>query len=299
MEPKTVNLPYLYFMDTLDLSNVCPILGQENITDFNIVYDNNTSILIHYKPADIPGCTRSIVFFSQSTKKVESDHFFSRTSWKFPEAHLFFVNDPYYFKNFIGRKKYDSPIGYYMLDFKGWVPLIHPILLKFHELLGIAFCKLIGSGDAGYSALQFGAIFEEIAPWTLTIAINPPLYKSLLNYTDVIDKINECPIDWSLDMSKIKTKVEKGKHLFYVVQDMLDEIHYKESYLKFKQKLKENGIQGWTFTTPVTSFYNKTSNNYHTMELSKEITFDFLDWMSNHIPSAESNAAVHKLIREF
>lgn len=294
-----VKIPYLYFMDTTDLSEHCPVLGQTNVTNFDIVYDDSNVVSIIYKPADIPGCTRSIVFFSQAKNKVEEDRFFSRIGWKYPEAHLFFVNDPFYLANFMGGKKMDVVGGYYMMDFRGYIPLIHPIIVKFHELLGIAFCKLIATGDAAYSVLQFSALFDEIAPWTLTLAINPPLIRSLLANTGNIEKLNEGSIDWSINFDKIKAKVAKGKHLFFVAQNSMDTLYHKDSYLKNKGLLKDNGIQGWTFQTPASTFYQDNISDHHNLSMSREVMFDFIEWMSYHVKTAEATAAVYNLKREF
>jgi hypothetical protein len=294
-----IKLPYLYFMDTTDLSEHCPVLGQTNITHFDIVYDDSNVVSIIYKPADIPGCTRSIVFFSQAKNKVEEDRFFSRIGWKHNEAHIFYVSDPFYLANFMGGKKFDVCGGYYMMDFKGYVPLIQPVLVKFHELLGIAFCKLIGTGDAAYSVLQFGALFDEIAPWTLTLAMNPPLVAGLLSNVAAIEKLNNGSIDWSINYSKIKAKVAKGKHLFFVVQNNMDSLYHKDSYLKSKSLLRDNGIQGWTFQTPASTFYNSDLTDHHSIGLSREAVFDFIDWMSYRTPDSEAISAVYNLKREF
>jgi len=294
-----VKLPYLYFMDTSDLSEICPILGQNNVTAFDIVYDDSHVVSIVYKPADIPGCTRSIVYFSQAKNKVEEDRYFSRLGWNYSEAHIFYVNDPFYLANFKSGKKLDIVGGYYMMDFRGYMPLIHPVLVKFHELLGIAFCKIIGSGDAAYSALQFSSIFDEIAPWTLTLAINPPLDSRLLANADVIEKINEGSIDWSINYTKIKAKVAKGKHLFFVVQNHLDALYHKESFLKNKGVMKDNGIQGWTFQTPASTFYNNDISDHHNLGMSKMVLFDFIEWMSYHAKTAEATSAIYNLKREF
>lgn len=286
-------------MDTTDLTEICPILGQANVTSFDIVYDDTHVISVVYKPADIEGCTRSIVLFSQAKNKVEEDRFFNRLGWKYGEAHIFYVSDPFYFVNFLGGKKFDIVGGYYMMDFRSYVPLIHPILVKFHELLGIAFCKIIGSGDSAYSALQFSAIFDEIAPWTLTLAINPPLTNSLLTNTGAIEKINEGSIDWTIDYTKIKAKVAKGKHLYFVAQNHLDAAYYKISYLKNNTLLKDYGVQGWTFQTPASTFYNDNELDHHNLGMSKEVVFDFIDWMSYNTKTAEATAAVYNLKREF
>lgn len=295
----TVKLPYLYFMDTTDLSEICPILGQTNVTSFDFVYDDSHVVSIIYKPADIPGCTRSIVFFSQAKNKVEEDSFFTRLGWKYSEAHIFYVSDPYYLANFKGGKKLDVVGGYYMMDFRGYMPLIHPVLVKFHELLGIAFCKIIGTGDAAYSVIQFSAIFDEIAPWTLTLAINPPLVGSLLINTSAIEKLNEGNIDWSINYSKIKTKVAKGTHLFFVAQNRMDSTYYKDSYLKKKGVLKDSGIQGWTFQTPASTFYQDNISDHHNLPMSREVFFDFIDWMSYHTKAAEATGGIYDLKREF
>ena len=295
-----VKLPYLYFMDTTDLTEICPVLGQSNVTSFDIVYDDSHVVSVVYKPADIPGCTRSLVFFSQAKNKVEEDRFFSRLGWQFSEAHIFYVSDPFYYSNFKGGKKFDIVGGYYMMDFRDYMPLLHPVLVKFHELLGIAFCKIIGSGDAAYSTLQFSALFDEIAPWTLTLAINPPLsVEGLLANTDAIEKINGGSIDWSIKYDKIKAKVAKGKHLFFVAQNHLDTLYHKESFLKNKGLLKEAGIQGWTFQTPASTFYNDNALDHHNLGMSKDVVFDFIDWMSYHTKTAEATAAVYNLKREF
>lgn len=286
-------------MDTTDLSEICPVLGQENGTSFDIVYDDNHVVSIIYKPADIPGCTRSIVLFSQAKNKVEEDRFFTRLGWKCSEAHIFYVSDPFYYTNFKGGKKLDIVGAYYMMDFRNYVPLIHPILVKFHELLGIAFCKIVGAGDAAYSALQFSAIFDEISPWTLTLAINPPLNGSLLSNKGAIEKFNMGSIEWDINYSKIKAKVAKGKHLFFVAQNHMDTTYYKDSYLKNKGLLKDNGVQGWVFQTPASTFYQDNISDHHNLGLSREVVFDFIDWMSYHTKTAESTAAVYNLKREF
>ena len=293
MDSESVKIPYLYFMDTQDLSDHCPVLGQNNETYFEVVHDDKNSVFMLYKPADISGCTRSVVIFSQSNGPIRDEYFLSKTNWKFPEAHLFFVSDTSYFnKNSDGL----SNGSHYMTDFRSDTSLVHSVLLKFHELLGIAFSKIIGLDSAGYSALQFSAIFDEIAPWTITMAINSPLGKSGLTNTDSIEAIFGKPIDWKINYDKIKAKSAKGKHLFYVVQNSSDELRYKSAFLKFKRDFQENGVQGWVYQTPAVSFYNNATTDH--VNLSRNVAFDFLDWISNGNPSATHNAGIYRLNRE-
>ena len=300
-----VKVPYLYFMDTSDLTELCPVLGQSNVTKFDIVYDDKRKISVIYKPANIAGCTRSIVFFSQSKNKVAADveQFFSRVDWAYSEAHIFYVSDPYYYMNSLAcdKEKHSNACGsYYMLDFKSELPLIHPILHKFHELLGIAFCKFIGVGESAYSALQFSALFGEIAPWTITLAVNPPIDISLLNGRTDIEMLHGGPIDWSIDYNNMKEKALKGKHLFFVVQNRMDTSYYKGGFLKQKAEMKDNLVQGWAFQTPASSFYNDNNTDHRNVQLSREVVFDFIDWMSNvNMKATEGTAGIYHLKREF
>jgi len=298
-----VKIPYLYFMDTSDLTELCSIVGQSNVSKFEIIYDDKRKISVIYKPANIAGCTRSLVFFSQSKNKVASDveQFFSRVDWAYSEAHIFYVSDPYYSINALAEgKKSNACGGYYMLDFSSELPLIHPILHKFHELLGIAFCKLIGIGESAYSALKFSALFGEIAPWTITLAINPPIDTSLLNGQADIEMLHGGPIDWSIDYNTIKEKALKGKHLFFVVQNRMDTSYYKGGFLKHKTAMKDNLVQGWAFQTPASSFYNDNNTDHRNVQLSREVVFDFIDWMSNmNMKAAEGTAGIYHLKREF
>jgi hypothetical protein len=295
MEFESVKIPYLYFMDTQDLSDHCPVLGQSNGTYFEVVQDDKRKVFLLYKPADISGCTRSVVVFSQANNAISDEHFLGKTNWKFPEAHLFFVSDPSYFNK--GADGLSSG-AYYMTDFRSTAPLVHSVLLKFHELLGIAFSKIIGLGGAGYSALQFSAIFDEVAPWTITMAINSPLGKSGLTNTDASEANMGQPIDWKINYDKIKAKSAKGKHLFYVVQNRSDEVKYKNAFLKFKQDFQDNSVQGWVYQTPAVSFYNNSTLDHQNVNLSKDVAFDFLDWMSSGNPKARHNAGIYRLERE-
>jgi len=292
---KILTIPYLYFMDTTNLADLCPILGQTNITCFDVVYDNERKVSILYKPADIANCSRSMVMFCSGKVAKERQRHFERWSWKKSDAHLFFVSDPYLFN------KGETTVAWYMGDFSDNVPLIHPILLKFHQLLNIAFCKIIGSSCGAYAALQLSALYDEIAPWTMTLAINPQLNPSELSKprTDLIDRHFGRLIDWSINYSNIKKKVEKGKHLFTIVQNRLDEKHYKGYFIPHKGTLIEAGIQGWTFQTPASTFYGDSIVDHHSYPLNQNTTYAFFDWISTGLKEAMTETEVYKLYREF
>lgn len=238
-----INVPYFYFMDTITLSEFCPIIGHDTLIQFNIVYDTTRTISVLYRPSSLNGSTRSIVFFGSGYEL-----------YKYSEAHIFYIS------NFNDDA------------------LIHSVLLKFHELLGISFCKLIGHDVYGYTLLAFNALFEELAPWTLTMIINLHL-----------------KTDLTLDLSKIKAKQEKGTHVFTVVQNRLDKLQYNKVF-SIQDILKENRIQGWSFETPASTFYNDSQINHHLVRLDKSALFEFID----HIGiGSKNNSAIYKLFREF
>jgi hypothetical protein len=217
---------------------------------FGEEHDVIQSISVLYRPSDIADSTRSIVSF-------DDDH----VDWKYPEAHMFhFLNDI--------QDQFDTPF-----------PLVRTILFKFHEMLKIAYCKFIGHNKAASMALRFSALFNEIAPWTLTLAINPTFSDDFLK-------------------EKIKQKHSGGKHVFCIVQNRFDETKYKE-LLDKKGVLSENGIQGWTFQTPASTFYHDKKIAHGDFVLDKESTFAFIDWISTGSKSAEFGVAIYKLIREF
>lgn len=288
---KLLAIPYMYFMDTINLADLCPILGQDNITCFDIVYDNERRVSILYKPANIANCSRSMVMFSSGQAKGQRQ--FNRWSWKKSDAHLFFVSDPYLFNK--------GQSAWYMGDFTDSVPLIQPILLKFHQLLDIAFCKFVGSSCGAYAVLQLSALYDEIAPWTMTLAINPQLNPSELskNRTDLIDKQFGRTIDWSINYSNIKKKVSTGKHLFTIIQNRLDEKHYMGYFQPHKPALVEAGIQGWSFQTPASSFYDDLTVDHHNYQLNQNTTYAFFNWISTNDKEALIEAEVNKLYKEF
>jgi len=292
---KHLTIPYLYFMDSVNLADLCPIVGQENITCFDIVDTDKRIVSILYKPADIANSTRSMVMFSSGNLPSDVKRFFNRWSWKRPEAHIFCVSDPYLFN------KGQTKVAWFMGDFSDNAPMIHPILLKFHQLLNIAFCKFIGSSCGAYAALQFSALFEEIAPWTLTLAVNPQLNPSELSKprTDLIDAHYGRPIDWSINYDSIKKKVNKGKHLFTVVQNRFDKNHYKKYFKTHKERLVEAGIQGWSFQTPASTFYSDSTIDHHNVPLYQNTAYAFIDWISTSDKGAMTEAQVYKLYREF
>jgi len=228
-------------MDTEDLKELCPVLGKENSTLLNIVYDDKLTISVHYKPADIIGCTRSVVVFGSG-------------SWSMPEAHMFFI------------KGVTADLA-----------LEYAVLLKLHAMLKIAFCKLISLG--GDAVIKLNTLYDEIAPWTMSMVINP---------------------DYGIlgDFSKVKARILAGTHLFYLVQNQSDLANYA-LYNKHKEVFKGGLIQGWTYQTPVSTFYNDAVKDHHSVKLGKTVTFEFLDWMSYHTKDAESTAAIYKLNRMF
>ena len=240
---KAVTIPYLYFMDTTDLSDLCPIWEQSNITHFKIDIDDGLTVPISYRPTDIGGSTRSIVLFGGMNK----------CDWKQADSHMFYVDDSN-------------------------ISMNYSILKKFHDLLGIAFCKYIGQGKAAFYALQMSSMFSEITPWTMTLAINP------------IGSIGD------LNFISIREKVGKGRHVFYMLENRLDT---KLKFLKNKDKLLSGGIQGWAFQAPASTFYNDNTKDHSLLPISSEMVFSFLDWISIHLPTAEGVAGTYKVEREF
>jgi hypothetical protein len=234
-------------MDTADLNELCPTLGKDNSTLLNIVYDDRLTISVLYKPADIIGCTRSVVVFGSSSSS-------SSSSWSSSEAHMFCI------------KSISADLS-----------LEYAVLLKLHTMLKIAFCKLIGLG--GDTVIKMNTLYDEIAPWTITMVINP---------------------DYGVlgDFSKVKARILSGTHLFYLVQNQSDTANYA-TYKKRADLFKGCLIQGWTYQTPASTFYNDAVKNHHAVTLDKAITFDFLDWMSYRMKDAESTVAIYKLNRMF
>ena len=110
-EYNTIKLPYDEFMGLTNLSKICPILGQQNIRQFVIKGADCARVSLIYKPSDVAGCTRSIVFFSQAKKPIDADSFYSCVGWRVSDAHVFYVSDPFYFQNFIGGNKCKAPCG--------------------------------------------------------------------------------------------------------------------------------------------------------------------------------------------
>lgn len=243
MTIKTNTIPYLYFMDTTDLSVLCPVSGQDNLIHFKIGIDDGLTIPISYRPTDIVSSTRSIVLFGGLNK----------CDWKQADSHMFYVDDSNLSMNY-------------------------SILKKFHNLLGIAFCKYIGQGKAAFYALKMSSMFSEITPWTMTLAINP-----------------SGPIG-DLNFGSIREKVGKGRHVFYLLENRLDN---KLTFLKNRDKLLSGGIQGWKFQAPASTFYNDNTKDHSLLPISSEMVFRFLDWISVHLPEAEGVAGTYKVEREF
>jgi hypothetical protein len=255
-----VDIPYLYFMDTTNPTDI--ITDLDSMTCFNIIYSDTRTVSILYRPADNFISTRSIVLFNE-----ESD--FQRWSWSSSESHMFILKDP---TNTL-----------YMSDFYDDVPLIHPILLKFHQLLGIAYSKLIGFGGGGYAALKFNSMFYEIAPWTMTMTINAELRPS---------------IDWTIDFTPFKIKFNKGKHLYFIIQNVLDKKHYAD-FLSIKDVLQENNLTGWCFKSLGSTFYNNSLIDHHKCNLDKNTVFDFIEWIMTGSKESQSSASMYGLKREF
>jgi hypothetical protein len=272
---KKIVLPYVYFMDTQSMSDLCTIVGHDDDFTFEIQHDIKPtiskqseedptksvvsfgedhdvvqSISIMYRPSETEGSTRSIVSFG-------GDY----VDWKYPEAHMFHV--------VAGID--NMPSNLFLL--------VRTVLFKFHEMLKIAYCKFIGHDKTATLALRFSALFAEIAPWTLTLAINPTLSDDVLK-------------------EKIKEKHSGGKHVFCIVQNRLDEPKYR-TLLSMKTPLSENGIQGWSFQTPPSTFYHNTKIAHGEFRLDRDNTFAFIDWISTGSKSAEFGVAVYKLNREF
>lgn len=272
---KKIVLPYVYFMDTQSMSDLCTIVGHGDVFTFEIQHDIKPtiskqsdedptksvvsfgedhdvvqSISIMYRPSETEGSTRSIVSFGGEY-----------VDWKYPEAHMFHV--------VAGID--NMPSNLFLL--------VRTVLFKFHEMLKIAYCKFIGHDKTATLALRFSALFAEIAPWTLTLAINPTLSDDLLR-------------------EKIKEKHSGGKHVFCIVQNRLDEPKYR-TLLSMKTPLSENGIQGWSFQTPPSTFYHNTKIAHGEFRLDRDNTFAFIDWISTGSKSAEFGVAVYKLNREF
>ena len=257
MDITTTEVHYLYFLDTNNLSELCPVNGHNNMTLFNILYDDTRTISVLYRPASLEGSTRSIIFLGSGYEQ-----------YKHPEAHIFYI-------------QYNNLID----DFNNH-PIMYSILLKFHELLNIAFCKIIGHDLNAYALLAFNALFEEIAPWTFTLLINPILNVSNLEFTFKLED----------NLGKIKTKQEKGTHMFVIVQNRLDKMRYKDLFVSRKNLLSENRIQGWTFETPASTFYNNSQTERHLIRLDKNAIIEFIDHISTGV---KNNSAIYKLFREF
>jgi hypothetical protein len=292
---KIITIPYTYFMDTANLSDLCPVLGQENMTCFDIVYDQHQKLSVLYKPAKIANSTRSIVMFSGGSRDKNIVRYFNRWTWTHFDSHMFYVSDPYCFK------PSNCVTSWYMSDFSDPNPIIHSILLKFHQLLNIAFCKFISSSAGAYASLQFSSLYEEIAPWTLTLAINPQLNPPDLSKakTDEINKYYNRDINWSINYSNIKKKVDAGRHLFIVLQNRLDEKHYNGYFKPYKNKLIEAGIQGWTFQTPAKSFYDYAATDHHGYMLSQNTTYAFIEWVIAKDKNSTDDVNLYQIYREF
>lgn len=159
------------------------------------------------------------------------------------------------------------------------------IIQKLNQLLSISLCTIVGCGPSGDALLRMtaaAATAAAVAPWTISMIINPE-YSGYMG----------------LDLSKIKERNLSGTHLFYILQNRKDVKHYDKFFNgPMKGLFVNNVIQGWSYQIPSKSFYNDSLINQHEVALSSADLLSFIDYMSFNKKDSEA-LALYNIYREY
>lgn len=233
-------------MDTNDISELDLAGGVD------IIYDKGCSISVNYiEPS--AATNRSVVVFGDCPLVVD-------------DAHMFLIG---------GACGNAEPLG------SAVAVATYNILLKLNQLLSISFCTVVGCGAYGDTVLRLNAHNDGLAPWTLSMIINP---------------------DYEFkgeDLSKINERLKSGTHLFYVLQNRKDLTHYDRFFNgSLKGLFNKNLIQGWSYQNPSKSFYADSQINQHAVSLSSADLRAFLEYMSFNKNNSEA-LALYNIYREY